>query len=63
MAKILIGTPCYGGMVTEGYMISIINLMSRLREMNITCAIKTIGKPPRQLAMQAICIQLMTAHM
>ena len=43
MAKILIGTPCYGGMVTEGYMISIINLMSRLREMNITCAIKTIG--------------------
>ena len=43
MTKILIGTPCYGGMITEGYMISIINLMSRLREMDIPVAIKTIG--------------------
>ena len=28
--KIFIATPCYGGMVTEGYMISIVNLTNKL---------------------------------
>ena len=41
--KILICTPCYGGMCTEGYMMSIVKLMAEFSKRNITAAIKTIG--------------------
>jgi len=42
-ARILICTPCYGGMCTEGYMMSIVKLMAELSKRNITAAINTIG--------------------
>tara|TARA_B100000073_G_C23699735_1_gene559814 strand:- start:43 stop:813 length:771 start_codon:yes stop_codon:yes gene_type:complete len=41
--KLLICTPCYGGMCTEGYMMSIVKLMAELSNKGITAAVKTIG--------------------
>lgn len=41
--KLLICTPCYGGMCSEGYMMSIIKLLAELNNKNITFAVKTIG--------------------
>ena len=41
--KLLICTPCYGGMCAEGYMMSIVKLMAELNSKNITAAIRTIG--------------------
>ena len=41
--KLLICTPCYGGMCTEGNMMSIVKLMAELSNKGITAAVKTIG--------------------
>ena len=41
--KIFIATPCYGGMVTEGYMISILNLTNKLKDLGATCMIRLLS--------------------
>ena len=46
---ILIATPCFGGMVTQGYMLSVIRLMSYAKSAEFDIALSMVGK---QLALK-----------
>ena len=41
--KLFIATPCYGGMCTEGYLQSILQLVRQLSDKGVTIALQTIG--------------------
>jgi hypothetical protein len=40
---VLIATPCFGGMVTQGYMFSVIRLMSYAKSAEFDIALSMVG--------------------
>ena len=57
MTKIFISTPCYDAMMTMQYTLSLLNLISFLRERNIDFVIAFIGNEsliPREEIMHSV---------